>query len=136
MNYLLIFGGRDFTDEASCTLEIGAFMEKHDLTPDNTIIIEGGANGADKLAKDVCEEMGFTVETMEADWNDMSEPCRIKYNQYGQYNALAGMKRNSEMVDIATHAIGFWDGMSKGTEDSIKKIEAKRIPFELVMYEV
>lgn len=134
MNYLLIFGGRDFTDEATCALEIQSFLVEYGLTPENTIVIEGGARGADTLGKDIMESLGFTVNTMEADWKDMSEPCRIKVNQYGEYNALAGFKRNSEMIELATHAIGFWDSESGGTYDAIEKVDSKKIPFKLVTY--
>lgn len=134
MNYLLIFGGRDFNDEVLMYTELQTAVDKWGLTPENTIIVEGGARGADSLGKEAAEELGFTVKTMEADWKDMSEPCRVKVNQFGTYNALAGMKRNTEMVEIATHALGFWDEMSKGTEDSINKIIDKNIPFTLVNY--
>lgn len=134
MNYLLIFGGRDFDDEASCALELQHASENWGLTPENTIVVEGGASGADAVGKSIAQELGFTVHTMKADWKDMSPPCRVKTNSHGEYNALAGFKRNSEMIDLATHAIGFWDGESKGTYDSISKIDKKGILFKLIEY--
>lgn len=50
----------------------------------------------------------------------MREPCIAKSNQYGEYNALAGMNRNHSMGDSATHLLAFWDGKSKGTQDMIE----------------
>lgn len=133
-NYLLVFGGRDFLDKTFMKTKLLEFMEEHDLTKDNTVVIEGGASGADTLANELAKELEIPFDTMKADWNDMSEPCTVKYNRYGAYNALAGFKRNSQMVELATHALGFWDTKSPGTKDSIKKINSKGIPLVVVEY--
>jgi hypothetical protein len=42
------------------------------------------------------------------------------------------MVRNSELVDHAEQAIVFWDGESRGTADTLRKIKDKGIPLVLI----
>lgn len=87
-----------------------------------TEIISGEAIGADTLAKKYAIENNIEYKGFPADWNDMSEPCIKKINRYGNsYNALAGINRNTLIVDYCDVLIAFWNGSSTGTADSINK---------------
>ena len=48
---------------------------------------------------------------------------------WDKYGKSAGFIRNKEMVDIADAAIIFWDGDSKGTKDTIERVQNKGIPY-------
>ena len=86
-----------------------------------TTIVSGGAKGADTLAERYADELGIKKLIFKSNWKDMSPPCKVKVNQYGEYNALAGMKRNTYIVENSDLVIAFWDFESKGTRDSLKK---------------
>jgi hypothetical protein len=67
MTRVLVCGSRDFTDAAlleTCLEEI----------PRITAIIEGGAAGADRLARQFGQLRGITVETFTAEWGTHASP--------------------------------------------------------------
>ncbi|MGL4252945.1 MAG: hypothetical protein ACRCR2_02650, partial [Fusobacteriaceae bacterium] len=79
----------------------------------------------------------FKLQTKEfpADWQDMSEPCVVKYTRTGSaYNALAGMKRNTQMMEAACSLIAFWDGHSRGTKDMIDKMTKANKRVRVIKY--
>jgi len=111
-----VIGNRDFEDY----LLLEKVLNKFDIH----LITSGGAKGADSLAEEYAKNKGIEINVIEAKWDDFSEPCVIKYNQYGKkYNTLAGFKRNQEIIKAVDVVIAFWDGKSPGTRDSIKKAE-------------
>ena len=74
-----------------------------------TEIVSGGARGVDTLAKNFATEMGIPlIEFLP------------KYNLYGR---AAPIKRNEEIAQYADEALVFWDGVSKGTQHTIKYFE-------------
>lgn len=84
-------------------------------------IIEGGARGVDSLAKKWALENNIKCIEVPAKWDDMSPPVKKKYNRYGkEYNALAGFKRNEEMIKLGDTLLAFWDGHSPGTNHMIE----------------
>ena len=81
-------------------------------------IVSGMAKGADIMAYNLAIANKVPVKPFPADWQDMSEPCLRRTNSYGDYNALAGNKRNKQMGDYADMLIAFSNG-SSGTADMI-----------------
>lgn len=79
--------------------------------PPETVIISGGARGADKLV-----EQGFNVRWMHR--HDVT--LRVFEPNWDQYGKSAGFRRNAEMVDACDRVIAFWDGKSKGTAHTIE----------------
>lgn len=130
---VLIFGGRDFTDYQLLKTKCDEILK--DVTDDITII-SGHALGADIQGEKYASEKGYDIDIHVARWNDLEAiPCRIKYNKYGKaYNCLAGMNRNKDMVQVSDIAIGFWDGKSKGTANSIDLCNKKGIRIEIINY--
>lgn len=79
MKRILVCGGRDYDNLG---LVLSVLSER--VTSD-TVIIEGGASGADFLAKCVGKYLGVDVETYPANWS--------------KYGKAAGMIRNKQMLD-------------------------------------
>lgn len=105
MKYLLIAGSRTFND-----LETFDKVTREVIGEDREItIVEGGAAGADSLAKDFANENGFPVMEFKPDWK--------------KYGRAAGPKRNDAMVAFIKEnggkALYFWDEESKGTKQCI-----------------
>ena len=81
--------------------------------PDVTVI-SGMAKGVDTKAVDWAYSRNTFLKRMPADW--------------GTHGKVAGLLRNQEMCDVATHWLCFWDGESTGTKDMLKRVLQKGIP--------
>ena len=66
------------------------------------------------MAKQYAIEHHYEFIEFPADWD--------------KYGKSAGYRRNKEMVDIASAAICFWDGKSKGTLDAITYAKQIDVP--------
>lgn len=121
---LAIIGGRDFKDYKLAFEEFKKVHTKFGVT----LILSGGATGADRMAEQIAEEYNIPTDIYIANWYDMSEPCKVKVNKSGEkYNVLAGFKRNTNIITGADLILAFWDGVSPGTKDGINKaIELKK----------
>ena len=94
-----IIGSRGFTDYE---------LVKKTLKPLGiTLIISGGAAGADTLGEKYAKENGIETLIFKPDWKT--------------YGKIAGFLRNTDIVEASELVIAFWDGTSKGTKDSIDK---------------
>ncbi len=105
---LLIVGSRSITD--------------FDLSPyipaEVDTIISGGANGIDSLAEEY------------ADLHRLSK--YIVRPHYDLYGRAAPLKRNSQMVDMADAVLIIWDGLSKGTQYTLKYAKKVNKPITLI----
>lgn len=114
---LAIIGSRDFKDKEFI------YNKLNELLKDSTIdlVVSGGAVGPDTIGIEWAKERNIPFEEYLADWKNMSEPCVVRYGKWGPYNALAGLKRNTTIIENCDVVIAFWDFKSKGTKDSIEK---------------
>lgn len=122
-----IIGSRTFKNKNRGYFEIDEFSKTHSIIAIVSGVSEDDKydHGADTIGRDYALEKGIAYIGFPADWSDMSEPCRRKTNKYGkEYNALAGFKRNTNIIEESTHILAFWDGESPGTKDSIEKAKA------------
>ena len=107
MKYLLIAGSRNYTDRDTFNRVTEEYIDSEDAF---TVIVAGGAAGADELAKDYALEHGLQYIEFPADWE--------------KYGRAAGPKRNDDMVKFIKEkngrALYFWDGESKGTKQCIE----------------
>ena len=62
---VLVCGGRDFNDALTLGSWLGGIWKKQGIS----LIIEGGARGADFMAKEFAKWKGIPVETYPADWD-------------------------------------------------------------------
>jgi len=75
---------------------------------DITLVVSGGAMGADTLGERYARENGIPTKIFKPDWTK---------------GRGAGFLRNTDIINEADTVVAFWDGKSKGTLDSIKKAE-------------
>lgn len=120
---VLVCGSRGWTDrdkmrqELDAASDIGglgemAHMVIDKVPPQEMVIIHGNARGADKMAGEIAEELGYQVEVYPADW--------------AKYGKQAGFIRNQQMLREGKPdmCIAFWDGKSRGTLDMIERAKA------------
>ena len=69
-------------------------------------IVSGGAAGVDSIAEKAATKTGKAVKVFPADWK--------------RHGKAAGFIRNQQIVDYCDELVAFWDGVSHGTEHSIK----------------
>ncbi|MBR5140816.1 MAG: hypothetical protein IKV16_07155 [Clostridia bacterium] len=82
------------------------------------LIISGGATGVDTLAEKYADEKKISKLIL-----------RPRYDLYGR---LAPLKRNESMIDIADEIIVVWDGVSKGSDYTIKYAKKKNKKLVLI----
>jgi hypothetical protein len=112
---VLITGSRNFKDRDAMV----AALEGYD---DDTVIVHGGARGADRLAHDVAFAMGYSIALFSADWN--------------KHGKAAGPLRNQAMVDAgADVCLAFPLPGSKGTWDCVKRALRADIPVDVIKKE-
>lgn len=101
---ILVCGGRSYSDRAY----VYETLDKFHKTFKVTFLIQGGATGADLLAKDWADERDLPCQTYKADWN--------------KYGRAAGPRRNARMIKENTDlgAVIAFPG-NTGTEDMIDK---------------
>jgi hypothetical protein len=88
---------------------------------DIDLLISGGAQGADLLAEQFADEYNVKKLIFKPNWQI--------------YGSQAGFLRNTHIVDNSDILIAFWDGKSKGTQDSITKAQQRGIPFTVINYD-
>lgn len=111
---ILVTGDREWIDEQLIIMWLMS------LSP-TTVIIQGGAEGADAIAKYYADDRGMDVLTFNADW--------IKYRKG------AGPIRNQQMLDEGqpdeVHAFHNDIKNSKGTKDMIQRALKAGLPVYL-----
>lgn len=98
-----IIGSRNITDKSYIYKQLDSFFK--DNKPE--LIVSGGAHGPDKIGIAWALENKINVKEFLPDWE--------------RYKKSAGFIRNTQIVEAADLVIAFWDGLSKGTKDSINK---------------
>jgi CubicO group peptidase (beta-lactamase class C family) len=78
---ILVCGGRDYENVSAVRHALTALHVKNPIS----LIIEGAALGADRLAREWAEISGVPVQTFEAEWK--------------RYGRRAGPLRNKRMLD-------------------------------------
>jgi hypothetical protein len=112
---LAIVGWRHFRDYEIFASEMLKVLDDWGI-PD--LVVSGGAPGADTLA---------------ARWSiDCDIPLKVFDAQWGLYGRSAGPRRNTQIVDLATHLIAFVHPTSRGTWDSVNKAKKKGITYRVV----
>ena len=106
---VLVCGGREYRDRS---ILFRVLDEAHEVDPIG-VIVQGGADGADRLAVIWAVERGITVETYRADWSQ---------------GRSAGPARNQRMIDdgVPSYAFAFPGG--RGTADMVRRLKAASIP--------
>ena len=107
---IVVTGGRDYRDADRVTQALDAVHRKHGIEA----VIQGGADGADRLAAEWAWDRQIRVGTYNAQWR--------------KYGKKAGPIRNEEMLHLSKpDAVVAFPGGS-GTADCIARAKAKGIP--------
>lgn len=102
---VLVCGGRDYDD----IRRVFQVLDKFHSEAGISVIIEGGARGADKLAREWAEHSYGcgNVETFEADWENQGR--------------FAGPARNQRMIDEGKPDLVIAFPGGRGTADMMRK---------------
>jgi len=111
---LLVTGGRKRTDSAF----VHRILDEINGTTPIEVLIEGGAWGVDRLARDWAVRAGVHVATVEALWNS--------------YGKAAGAIRNEAMLSLKPdRVVAFPSANSPGTSNCISKTLKRGIPITI-----
>ncbi len=104
---VLVCGGRDFNDALTLGSWLGGI---HKNNGPITLLIEGGARGADHMAAEFAKWQGIPVKTFPADWDT--------------HGNAAGPIRNKQMLDEGKPdlVVAFDGGI--GTANMVKQARA------------
>lgn len=110
------FKGLDFTEMLTLSQII---CKRVDLLPQDTLVITGGAQGADWWAHNHAGHRGLARKVIRADWET--------------HGKRAGIIRNLQMLDEKPElVIAFWDGKSPGTKHTITEARKRGITVEII----
>jgi hypothetical protein len=114
MKRVLICGSRDWTDSAIIAKRIGEL-------PDDSIVIHGGAEGADRQADEAAKLRGLHTAIVYPRW-------RVR----GEFRRNAGHRRNSAMLDLAPDLVIAFSLGTSGTQGTIDGARRRGVPVEVV----
>lgn len=131
---LLVAGGRDFADAGLLDERLKRLTSR--FSPGELVVLDGGADGADRLGGEWARSNGIEVKPFPAAWDDLDMPfaVRRKRRDGAEYNAIAGHVRNLHMLMAADFVTAFWDGVSTGTKHTVTEAERHRLPLRVVHY--
>jgi hypothetical protein len=106
---VLVCGGRDYRNRVFLFDTLDCLRSKTDIS----LLIEGGARGADRLAKEWAGFVDVPVQEFRADWN--------------RYDKAAGHIRNKQMLDEGRPDLVIAFPGGAGTADMIRQAEERRV---------
>jgi hypothetical protein len=109
---LAIVGGRDFQDYTRLTIVCNRLVFD--------TVVSGGAKGADSLAEKYAWEYKKKLCVFLPDWD--------------KYGRRAGFVRNEEIVLNADGVLAFWNGTSRGTQNTISLAQKYGKPLKVIQY--
>lgn len=121
MFFLLIAGSRGYVDNVTFDRIVGENIGLESLLHE-VVIVEGGAQGTDRMARHYAISRGLMLDEFKAEWS--------------KYGRAAGPKRNDQMTEWVKEnarghdegmALFFWDGESKGTAQCIRSARKRGI---------
>ena len=98
---LAVVGSRNFNDYELLKFKLDTI---HSVKP-ISLIISGGAVGADSLSERWAKENNIPTKIFIPDWN--------------KFGKKAGFLRNEDIIKSSDAVVAFWDGISRGTLSSI-----------------
>lgn len=116
---VIIAGSRTFDNFFLMEIKLKNILAIHLLKRDFEII-QGGAKGADSLAKEFAIKYKIKCHQYDANWE--------------RDGRIAGFIRNERMAKNATHCICFWDGYSLGTKNMIELAYKYELQLRVVNY--
>lgn len=118
MKRVALVGSRDFVDYDNFKQKVDSTLESWGITPKEVVVVSGGAKGTDTLAEKYAKE-----ETT-------NKPLIFKPD-WKTHGKKAGILRNGDIIEAAEYCIAFPSENGKGTQDSMKRATAKKIPLQV-----
>lgn len=109
MYRVIVCGGREYANQAAVWESLDILYAEH---PD-LVVVQGGARGADKLARDWAHSNSVPLVTYEANWKEAGK--------------RAGPQRNHKMLSEGAQLVVAFPG-GRGTEDMVKRALAAKVP--------
>lgn len=106
----MVGGSRSIIDKDWIFSQIDKYWYWHLACYEELTLIQGGAKGVDKIAKEYAQENDLKIEEHPAN-------CKI-----------------SEMIKESDEVLLLWDGESRETKNGIKFCEKYKKPYTLVYY--
>lgn len=106
---LIVCGGRDFDNRELVFSTLDHIHAQRNIV----LIIEGGAAGADRLAREWAQSRGVPYQTEEANWVELGR--------------AAGPKRNAKMLTLEPDGVVAFPG-GRGTDNMISQAEENGVP--------
>lgn len=128
---ILVFGGREFADENIIFDALDRALMQCEARDLHLIVVQGGATGADAIAKAWVDYQDGTVDgfTEPADWDDLSHADAVIRTRNGKkYDAKAGYRRNQLMIDKYDPDYYIAAPGGGGTADMTKRCKAAGLP--------
>ena len=113
---VIVAGSRNFNDYKVVEEKLNFIFSKHRLA--DIEIVSGGARCVDHLGEMYAEAKGYALKVFPANWD--------------KYGKSAGLIRNKEMAEYATHLVAFWDGVSRGTQSMIQYAKESGLKFKVI----
>ena len=108
---ILVCGGRDFSDRSLVFHVLDLEALEHGIH----VVIQGGASGADKLAREWCyQRQSIRMWNFPADWK--------------KHGKAAGPIRNQQMLDEGKPTKVFAFPGGRGTADMVRRARAAGLP--------
>ena len=101
---IAIIGDGDFNDYALLKTKLDEIRQVY---PTIDRAVSGGARGTDQLGEQYARAHGMWMQIFRPDW--------------ARYGRGAALLRNTDIINAADIIVAFWDGKSRGTQDSIQK---------------
>lgn len=99
---IAIVGSRSFSD---CAV-LESWILSHIAAESISLVISGGASGADTLAEQFAKKFNIPTMIFLPDWK--------------KYGRRAGIIRNVDIIKNCDICFAFWDGQSRGTKNDIE----------------
>ena len=104
---IAIVGSRTFVNPNNARTAVEAAVARIAARHPTATIVSGGAAGVDTWAEQAAARHGLSCIVFRPDWD--------------KHGRAAGFIRNTEIVKAASHVLGFHNGHSRGTADSLRK---------------
>lgn len=114
-NKIAVVGSRTFDDYP-------LLKDQLDAIGNISLIISGGAAGADSLAERYAQEYGIPTSIHLPDWK--------------KYGRAAGLVRNKDIIAECDRCVAFWDGTSRGTAHDIELCKKLGKPYKVIYYTI
>ena len=112
-----IIGSRTFNDYELLKEVMSDYLNRdNELNCD--LVVSGGARGADYLGERWAKENNIPTLIFKPDWD--------------KYGKSAGFIRNEDIVKNSDFVVVFWDGVSKGSKNSMCLCIKHDIPFRII----